>query len=233
MEKLSYLLWNPRPDAEADDFRDRLLADLPDALASAGAMRLSISVIDSAVAAGEALHLGALRPDALVNFWLECCQDRGPAEAALASVCERMAGYLVAESHPLRTHTPEGGVGKRMPGFNLVGCIEPKDGVSHADFIRIWESVHRDVAIDTQSTFSYVRNEIVRPLTDGAPPWGGIVEEGFPLEALENPQAFYDAVGDEEKYRKNLKLMMDSCNAFLSIEKVDSHPMSEYRFYSD
>jgi len=231
MEKLAYLLWNAGSDA--DGFRDRLLADLPEPLAAAGASRLSISVIDSAVAAGEALHLGKLRPDALVTFWLDCCQDRGPAEALLASGCDRMAGYLVVESHPLRTHTPDGGVGKRMPGFNLVGCIEPKDGVSHADFIRIWESVHRDVAIDTQSTFSYVRNEIVRPLTADAPPWAGIVEEGFPIEALENPQAFYDAVGDEAKYRRNLKLMMDSCNAFLSIEKVDSHPMSEYRFHSD
>ena len=55
--------------------------------------------------------------------------------------------------------------------------------------------------------------------------------EAFAIEALENPQAFYDAVGDEAKYRKHLKLMMESCNAFLSIEKVDSHPMSEYRFY--
>ena len=53
----------------------------------------------------------------------------------------------------------------------------------------------------------------------------------FISEALENPEAFYDAVGDQAKYRKHLKLMMESCNAFLSIEKVDSHPMSEYRFY--
>ena len=233
MEKLAHLLWSPPADAGADTFRDRLLSSLPDALADAGAMRLGISVIDSAVDAGESLHLGALRPDALVSFWLECCQDRAPAESALASVCDRMAGYLVVESHPLRAQTPVAGIGQRMPGFNLVGCIEPKPGVSHEDFIRIWETVHRDVAIETQSTTSYVRNEVVRPLTPDAPAWAGIVEEGFPLEALENPQAFYDAVGDEEKYRKNLQRMMDSCNAFLSIERVDSHPMSEYRFYSD
>lgn len=241
MEKLAYLLWNEAAkdrraapsDAEADRFRDRLLEALPDALAKAGALRLKISVIDGDVAAGAKLHLGALRPDALVSFWLECCQDRGPAEAALAAACGRMAGYLVVESHPLRTRTPEGGIGRRMPGFSLVGCIEPKPGVSQAEFVDTWERIHRDVAIDTQSTFSYVRNEIVRPLTADAPDWRGIVEEGFPLEALANPQAFYDAVGDEEKYRKHLALMMESCNAFLSIEKVDSHPMSEYRFYAD
>lgn len=233
MEKLAYLLWDDDAATSADDFRDRLVAKLPAALEKEGAMRLKLSVVDSAVEAGAALHLGAHAPDALVSFWLDCCQDRGPVEQVLASVADRLAGYLVVESHPLRTTTPAGGVGQRMPGFSLVGCIEPKDGVSHAEFVDIWERVHRDVAIDTQSTFSYVRNEVVRPLTPDAPAWWGIVEEGFPLEALENPEAFYDAVGDPEKYRRNLQLMMDSCNAFLSIEKVDSHPMSEYRFYSD
>ncbi|MBJ20662.1 MAG: hypothetical protein GY910_27390 [bacterium] len=231
MEKLSYLLWNDAPDFGADAFRDRLLENLPEALAQNGAMQLKISVTDADVAAGARLHLGALAPDAFVSFWIECCQDRAPAEAVLSAVCDRMAGYLVVESHPLRTETPKGGVGKRMPGFSLVGCIEAKEGVSQARFVGIWESVHRDVAVETQSTFSYVRNEIVRPLTEGAPPWGGIVEEGFPLEALENPEAFYDAVGDPEKYRRHLESMMQSCDAFLSVEKVDSHPMSEYRFY--
>ena len=229
MEKLAYLLWNESSDADA--FRDRLLSELPASLAAAGALRLKVSVTDSDVSAGAALHLGALVPDALVTFWLECCQDRAAAEGALQTVSVRNAGYLVAESHPLRTETPEGGIGQRMTGFSLVGCIEPKDGVSLHEFATTWESVHRDVAIDTQSTFSYVRNEVVRPLTMDAPAWAGIVEEGFPSEALKNPEAFYDAVGDHAKYRKHLKLMMESCNAFLSIEKVDSHPMSEYRFY--
>ena len=66
---------------------------------------------------------------------------------------------------------------------------------------------------------------------EGAPDWWGIVEEGFPTEALTTPHAFYDAVGDDLKFRRNLKAMMDSCNAFLSVKKVDSHPMSEYRFF--
>lgn len=231
MEKLAYLLWNDDPAGGADAFRDRLLSTLPEALAECGAQRLKLSVTDGDVAAGEALHLGPLAPDALVSFWLECCGDRRSAEAVLATAAHRLAGYLVAESHPLRTETPEGGVGKRMPGFSLVGCIEPADGVSQHDFVTTWEEVHRVVAIETQSTFEYVRNEVVRPLTGGAPPWRGIVEEGFPIEALTNPQAFYDAVGDEPKYQANLKRMMESCAAFLSLEKVDSHPMSEYRFY--
>lgn len=231
MEKLVYLLWNDASGKSADAFRDELLEGLPHALSKEGASQLKVSVTDSGVAAGEALHLGAHAPNALVTFWLECVQDRAPAEDILLTCCDRMAGYLVAESQPLRIHTPPDGQGQRMPGFSLVGCIEPEDGVSHAEFIHIWETVHRAVAIETQSTTSYIRNEIVRPLTENAPPWGGIVEEGFPIEALSNPQAFYDAVGDEPKYQRNLKRMIESCAAFLSMKKVDSHPMSEYRFF--
>ncbi len=231
MEKLAYLLWNEASGQSGDAFRDELLSGLPRALSEEGASQLKIAVTDSGVEAGEGLHLGAHAPNALVTFWLECVQDRAAAEAILSACCGRMAGYLVAESQPLRVATPSGGQGQRMPGFSLVGCIEAEDGVSQADFIHTWETVHRAVAIETQSTTSYIRNEIVRPLTENGPPWGGIVEEGFPIEALSNPQAFYDAVGDEPKYQRNLKRMIESCAAFLSMKKVDSHPMSEYRFF--
>lgn len=231
MEKLVYLLWKRTADANNDVFRDRLIADVPHALAALGASQIKLSISDGDVASGAALHLGARKPDALLSFWLECIQDRGPAETLVAASVGRHAGYLVVESQALRLVTDPRKRGTRTPGFSLVGCIEPRRGVSHAEFIERWETVHRDVAITTQSTFSYIRNEVVRPVTKDAPPWTGIIEEGFPVEALTQPQAFYDAVGDERKFKVNLKAMMDSCNAFLSLEDVDSHPMSEYRFF--
>lgn len=231
MEKLVYLLWQRAEDRDLDALRDRLLADLPGPLARHGASRIKISVSDSDVAAGVGLHLGARAPAALLTFWLECIQDRALAEALIARAAGRHAGYLVVESQALRLATDPALAGTRTPGFSLVGCIEPKPGLSHAGFIERWETVHRDVAIATQSTFSYVRNEVVRPVTMDAPPWWGIVEEGFPSEALANPQAFYDAVGDERKYREHLRQMIESCDAFLSLSDVDSHPMSEYRFF--
>lgn len=231
MEKLVYLLWKRPGDPTNDVLRDRLCARLPKALAEKGASQIKLAVSDGDVAAGAALHLGARRPDALLTFWLECVQDRGPAEAFIAEETGRHAGYLVVESQPLRLESDPRDAGRRTKGFSLVGCIEPKPGLSHERFIEIWETLHRQVAIDTQSTFSYVRNEVVRPLTTGAPPWWGVIEEGFPSEALSNPQAFYDAVGNEPKYRENLRRMIESCDAFLSLELVDSHPMSEYRFF--
>ena len=86
------------------------------------------------------------------------------------------------------------------------------------------------MALETQSTFGYVRNEIVRALTPGAPGWAAIVEEHFPIEALTDPMVWYAAEGSQERYRQNLRRMLDSCTAFLAIERVDSHPMSEYVF---
>lgn len=231
MEKLVYLLWKRGADAHNDAFRDRLLTALPQGLADRGASQVKLCVSDSDVAAGASLHLGAHAPDALLTFWIECVQDRASAEALIEGIAGKRAGYLVVESQALRLATDPGQRGKRTRGFSLVGCIEPKSGLSHARFIEIWETIHREVAIKTQSTFSYIRNEVVRPVTPGAPPWQGIIEEGFPNEALSNPQAFYDAVGDEPKYRENLRRMIESCDAFLSLKDVDSHPMSEYRFF--
>ena len=45
--------------------------------------------------------------------------------------------------------------------------IVPKDGLSYDEFIHLWHTEHRVVALETQSTFAYVRNEIVRALTPG------------------------------------------------------------------
>lgn len=231
MEKLVYLLWKREQDSNNDALRDRMRAELPKGLAEAGATQIKLSISDGDVAAGHSLHMGPERPDAMLSFWLECIQDRATAEAWIGSRTGRHAGYLVVESQPLRLATDPANGGSRTRGFSLVGCIEPKTGLSHARFLEIWETRHRQVALDTQSTFSYVRNEVVRPVTRDAPPWQGIIEEGFPSEALSNPEAFYDAVGNTPKFRENLRRMIESCEAFIEMKRVDSHPMSEYRFF--
>ncbi|MBW2425361.1 MAG: EthD domain-containing protein [Deltaproteobacteria bacterium] len=229
MEKLAYLLWK-EPGFSANGFRDRLLAKLPHRLPIEGAVGLKISVTDDDVAAGTGLHMGPRHPDAFVSFWLECSQDRRGADEALAMVVDRFAGYLVVESRPLRREPEQSGAGLRSSGFSLVGCIPRAGHISHEEFIAHWYGVHRDVAIATQSSFAYVRNEVVRPLTIDAPPWHALVEEGFPTAALDDPMVFYDADGSEARYRRNLDRMIESCKVFIDMQNVDSHPMSEYCF---
>ncbi|NRA01165.1 MAG: EthD domain-containing protein [Myxococcales bacterium] len=231
MEKLVYLLWKP-PAQEDEAFKQVLLERVAPALGAHGARKLKLSVVDDAVAAGGRLRIGPMDPakSALVSFWLEQAQERTPLETTIGEVSERIAGYLVLESRPLVNTHRLAAPGERTPGFSAVSCIEPRLGLTREKFLEHWFEVHRDLAIETQSTFGYVRNECVRALTDAAPPWAAIVEESFPSEALSDPAVFYDAVGSAERLEANARRMLDSCRAFLDLQKVDSHPMSEYQF---
>ena len=51
----------------------------------------------------------------------------------------------------------------------------------------------------------------------------------FPIGALNNPQVFFDAVGNEEKFQANLKIMMDSVFRFIDMSKIDVAPTSQYK----
>jgi hypothetical protein len=230
VEKLCYVVWKRGEEPDAA-LAERLLEEAAPRLRTISE-QLRISVVDDDVAAGAKLHIGQAQPrvSGLVSLWLEQSQERAEAENILAAACGRLAGYLVVESRPLVNRSHRGAAGARTPGFALVSCIVPKDGLSHDEFIRLWYTVQRDTAIETQSTFGYVRNEVVRPLTEGAPRWAAIVEENFPLGALTDPAVFYDADGDPAKLRANQERMMSAVGRFLALDRIESHPMSEYDF---
>jgi hypothetical protein len=165
----------------------------------------------------------------IISFWLDAADDRRPYEEALAGATARTAGYLVVESVPLVNTTHVVPLRQRTPGINIVTCIEKPERLTYEEWIDHWHGHHKTVAIETQPTFSYVRNVVVRPLTRNAPGWAGIVEEGFPSEAVTDPMVWYRGEGSEERMRRNMKRMLESVRAFLDIDRVESHPMSEYR----
>jgi len=229
MEKIACVLWKPTALADGA-FGAELRAAVPE-WQRLGALHLRVNVVDEHVAAGTAVRVGRKDPPkaAFVTFWLHEADDlRGALESALAARAERLAAYLVVESVPLRNTRHVAPPGERTPGFNLVTGIEPKDGLPYHEFVHLWHREHRVVALETQSTFAYVRNEIVRPLTPQAPPWAAVVEESFPIEALTDPAVWYDAEGSPEHLDANRRRMIASCMAFLAIDRVESHPMSEY-----
>ena len=63
--------------------------------------------------------------------------------------------------------------------------------------------------------FEYIQNVVVRTLTPDAPAIDAIVEECFPPEAMTDYKVFFDAPGDETKFKKNLKCMMESVHRFI------------------
>lgn len=228
MEKLVYCLWRA-PSRDRGAFGEELRTRVADDLEALGAARLRVFVADEVVDPGSKLRLSGepAHKEAYVSFWLEASQDREKHQALLAQVADRIAGYLVVESRPMVAETGTAR-GARSPGWVQVTGIAPREDISYERFLDHWYGVHRQVAIDTQSSTGYVRNEIVRPLTEAAPAWSAIVEETFPLGALDDPRVFYDAPGDEERYQENARKMFESVQQFLDLTKVDAHPMSEY-----
>lgn len=224
MEKLIYLVFQ-EPELDGAELRSALIDKAVPAMREGGAQHITVHVQDEAIAAGQPLRKSDPPIRAMVSFWLENHDDRGACEAALASHARQLAGYLVSEARPMLHERTQG---SRTPGACQVTCIAKLPDLSWDEFFRIWTTDHKQVAIDTQSTTGYVRNVFVRPLTAGAPDqWHAIVEETFPIGALNDPKVFYASKSDEE-LKANLDAMMTSCNRFLDMEPLEFTHMSEY-----
>jgi len=228
MEKLIYPLWS-HPGDGPGALRERLLG-VSRALLAAGAHHVRLSVVDEAVAAGAPLRQTNSKPawDALLSLWVDTAVWRERFEILLAPHVARYHGYLVCESEPIRHAARAPGDGSRVEGMCQVVFLQRPPRIAHEEWIRVWQGSHTQVAIDTQSTFGYRQNVVIRALTYAAPHYDAIVEENFPAAAMSDPNAFYDAVGDDAKRDANLKAMIDSCVRFIDFDRIDVTPTSEY-----
>jgi len=224
MEKLVYLLFQD-PGVPGSKIRQGVIDEAVPAMREAGASHITLHVQDEDVDGGRPVRRSDPPIRAMVSFWLQNSDDRGPCEQALGALAPRIAGYLVAESRPLVHETNPGG---RTDGMTQVCCIQRKPGLSDDEFYDIWTNDHKVVAIETQSTVGYVRNIFTRTLTPGAPEcWHAIVEETFPIGALTDPKVFYDAK-DDAQLKANLDRMMASVERFLINDEMEVTHMSEY-----
>ena len=233
MEKMMYMVWKHDSDSEAG-FRRKLLDELSPQLIGLGARRLRISVVDEDVAPAASLRVECTKPPiaGLISIWADTSVGRRPFEDAIQASVARMAGYLVTESEPIVNTKHVVADGQRTPGMCQVVLLSKPPRLSYEHWLEIWLGSHTQVAIDTQSTFGYRQNVIVRPLTYAAPPYDAIIEELFPAEAMTDPMVFYDAVGDEAKRKRNRKAMIESIVRFIDFDKMDCLPMSEYTMKS-
>ena len=233
MEKVICALWKPEAEAR-ENFNARILADLPDQLAAAGASGVRINVEDDLTDTGAALRQtrGAPQHQATIQFWMPSANTifRGNVDATLSAAGARFAAWLVLESTilPNQDHPPKKAT--RNWGWAQMAFLIRPERLTFDEWLAVWQDHHTRVAIETQSNFEYVQNIVIRALTPDAPPYAAIVEECFPESALSDPFVFFDAVGDPDKFNANLATMMDSCDRFIDRGTIDVIPTSQYNF---
>lgn len=239
MEKLIYLLWRP-DELGPEPFTRRLVDDIGPALLDAGARGVQVNVADEETAAGSepvpaGLRRIATEPpfEAVVALWLDSgiASRREPFEAILVDAGLRPAGYRVAESEPMENRAEIVPAGRRTPGFAQLAFLQRPADLDVDSWLERWHDHHTEVAIETQSTFEYRQNLVVTRFHDHGPPLDAIVEEGFPIEALTSREAFYDAVGDRERFEENIAAMRASTRTFIDHERgLDVLPTGQYVF---
>jgi hypothetical protein len=237
MEKVIILLWGEGSPDAGDALRDRLLGETVPKLLASRVRGLSVNVHDSDAAPapspapppdGEDPHVGQ------ISVWLDSYEHRGRVEEVVGDLGLRSASYLVAESLYDDYGTTEYAGprdwpdGDRSPGVLTVALIHRPEGLDYREWITRWHGTQSPVSGELQPRTRYVRNEVVRSLTEGAPDVGGIVEEGWPSTThVADPMLFFNATTAEE-LDANVGRMITSVDACLDMGRLRSSTMSEY-----
>jgi hypothetical protein len=224
MEKVVAVLLAAERD---EDWCQRQRGPVADAILELGVPGLTVNVCDGAVR-HSLMTLTTLDPPAaaVVSIWTQQCYGDQIAAALdlLSAECDRLAAYLVTESIPL--HAPLQ-LGDRTTGLANIALLRRPAGLDQVTWLERWQHGHTPVAIETQSTFGYTQNAVVRPLTAGAPELAGIVEELFPAAAITDIRAFFGAADDAD-LQQRLARMVASTSAFGANENIDTVPTSRY-----
>ncbi|MBW0016981.1 MAG: hypothetical protein JO236_05465 [Mycobacterium sp.] len=227
MEKVIALLSRTDPD---DDWCARQRGPVAEELLGLGVPGLTVNVRDGAVR-HSLMTLTTLDPPvaAVVSLWTQQCYGDQTTAALrrLGAECEQFAAYLVTESVPLVAPASEPGA--RTTGLANIALLRRPAELDQDTWLNRWQRDHTAVAIETQSTFGYTQNWVVRALTAVAPGIAGIVEELFPAEAVTDLKAFFGAADDQD-LQDRLTRMVDSTSAFGANENIDTVPTSRYVF---
>ncbi|MGH3594355.1 MAG: EthD domain-containing protein, partial [Mycobacterium sp.] len=208
-----------------DDWCARQRGPVADDILRLGVPGLAVNVRDDAVR-HSLMTLTTLDPPvaAVVSLWTQQCYGDQIAAALtlLDAECDQLAAYLVTESVPLPAPLE---LGCRTTGLANVALLRQPATLDHVSWLSRWQRDHTPVAIETQATFGYTQNAVVRALTPDAPALAGIVEELFPTEAITDLKAFFGAADDDDLQHR-LSRMVASTSAFGANENIDTVPTS-------
>jgi hypothetical protein len=236
MEKLIYLVWL-EPGASRADVAEVMLGSVAPQLLAQQPSRLSMDVWDtgSDIPAPVPTPEGETPLHAVVSIWVDTVERRQPFEDVIAGAVTRFAGYSVVES----LYRDYGGNqwseprtwadGERSPGVLTVALLEQHPDLTFEEWITRWHTRISPITEAIQPRTRYVRNAVFRGITEGAPPYRAIVEEGWPsLEHVTDPMRFFCADGDSEVMTANITQMIEEITAFTDLEKMRSVTMSEW-----
>ena len=224
MEKVVVLVRADQPD---DLWCEQIRGPVADELLDLGIAGLAVNVRDSTVS-DSLMTLTTLAPPvaAVISIWAQ--QSYGTQLAAALELLARhgdsVAAYLVTESVPI---APPDRLGERTPGFANIALLRRPPELDHATWLTRWQVDHTPVAIDTQATFGYTQNVVVRPLTPDAPVIDGVVEELFPDAATTDLHAFFGAADDADLHDRMTR-MVASTSAFGATDNIDTVPTSRF-----
>lgn len=232
MEKVIYAMWRD-PRRPAQEWCQVLRTELPAHLLALGARSVQVNVFDEHAWAGTD-HIQGKEPliECVVQVWLDSANDspRQPFDSVIEAASWQMAAYLVCES-VLQTGLPRVEErGARTPCFSQMALFRCLPTLTREQWWQLWRNSHSDIMLETQGSFYYAQNLVVRALTFGAPAFDAIAEECFPEAALTDPQVFFDAVGDDAKLQANRATCMESISRFIDFGAIAVIPTSQYRF---
>ena len=233
MEKLCTALWRAG-DTDPQELASWAQAELVPHLQSSAEVRGATVHVESADPAHSVFRHGAATDGrllaGLVSVWLDSYQD-GPELARLLerAPVAQSASYLVCESVPQAYGDamtwPEG---QASPGMSIVTMLDKPAGTDEKVFYSYWHELHRITTAECHPFASYVRNEVARPLTDGAPRYRGIVTESSPdVQDFLDPHRFYVSGGNRDRLKANQRRVVEETSVFIDFATIQVAPMTE------
>ena len=225
--KLMYAVWSGSPTTPLP----LLDPALREELAGVGVERLVVGLDDTDVAQAQ-LRLSTYDEPVtgVLSLWTQG-DDHEPVTRVLQGAVDDLAGWEVEERCPLPPPTPvDGG---RADALVNVALLRRPDELAHEVWLDRWLNHHTAVAIETQATFGYVQNVVVRALVDGQRRVDALVEEFFPTAATTDLHAFYGSEGDDAVLSDRMTRMLTSVATFGADRDIDVVPTSRYEFALD
>lgn len=197
---------------------DVLLApDVREAAAAAGATRVQINAPDPAFAEAMSLQHYTQAVTGLVMAW--GVDPDAIAAAIRAALDVPTYAWEVEETVVLDAGNP--GDGSRLAGLANVALLRVPADMNYDDWRSWWQGPHTQIACETQATFGYVQNRVLRQLAGEEREVAAIVEELFPEAGAGDVHAFYGSGGDNAELSRRLEVLLGSCAKFGASTDLD------------